>query len=77
MERTMKNVTEEEMREHFDAIDEAVKLRRQLKAMQSYAALLERAIAKREAELDQPIEIAHSDYSRHGDILLGGAVIGR
>lgn len=77
MERTINRVTEEEMREHFDAIDQAAKLRRQLKAMQAYAALLERAMEKREAELDQPIEIAHSDFSRHADIIYNGAVIGR
>lgn len=75
--KKLRDVSEVEMREHFDAIDEAARLRRELKAMQCYAALLERNIEKRDAMLDMPIEIVHSDFDRHGEIMLDGAIIGR
>lgn len=75
--KKLRDVSEAEMREHFDAVDEAARLRRELKAMSAYAALLERNIARREAMLDMPIEIVHSDFDRHGEIMLDGAIIGR
>lgn len=70
-------ISAEELREHFDAIEEAARLRRLLDEAKRREVSLAQEIARRESELDVPIEIIHSEFDRHGEIVYGGAIIGR
>lgn len=76
-QKQLKDVSTEELKAHFDAIEEAARLREQLAAMKAKVVDLAQEIARREAELDVTIEIVHSDFDPHGEIVLGGAIIER
>ena len=76
-QKLLKDVTAEEMREHFDAVEEAAKLREQLAAMKAKLVSMAQEAARRESELDVTLEIAHNDFGRYGEIVFGGAIIGR
>lgn len=75
--KLLKDVTAEEMREHFDAVEEAARLREQLAAMKAKLVSMAQEAARRESELDVTLEIAHNDFGRYGEIVWGGAIIGR
>jgi hypothetical protein len=76
-QKLLKDVTAEEMREHFDAVEEAARLREQLAAMKAKLVSMAQEAARRESELDVPIEITHNDFGQYGEIVFGGAIIGR
>lgn len=76
-QKLLRDVTAEEMREHFDAVEEAARLREQLAAMKAKLVSMAQEAARRESELDVPIEITHNDFGRYGEIVFGGAIIGR
>lgn len=76
-QKLLRDVTAEEMREHFDAVEEAARLREQLAAMKAKLVSMAQEAARRESELDVPIEITHNDFGRYGEIVWGGAIIGR
>lgn len=76
-QKLLRDVTAEEMREHFDAVEEAARLREQLAAMKAKLVSMAQEAARRESELDVPIEIVHNDFGRYGEIVFGGAIIGR
>ena len=76
-QKLLKDVSGEELREHFDAVEEAARLREQLAAMKAKLVSMAQESARRESELDVDIEIVHSDFDRHGEIMYGGAIIGR
>lgn len=75
--KLLRDATAEEVAAHFDAIDEAARLRAELVAMRRKAVSLAQEIARREAELDVDIEIRHNEFGRYGEIVLGGAIVGR
>lgn len=76
-ERMMRDVTADEVQAHFDAVDEAARLRQQLARMRQRMIGMAQEIARRDAELDVDIEIVHSDFDEHGEIVYEGAIIGR
>ena len=67
--KLLRDATAEEVAAHFDAIDEAARLRAELAAMRRKAVSLAQEIARREAELNE--------FGRYGEIVLGGAIVGR
>lgn len=76
-QKLLRDVTAEEMREHFDAVEEAARLREQLAAMKAKLVSMAQEAARRESELDVTLEITHNDFGRYGEIVFGGAIIGR
>ena len=76
-QKLLREVTAEEMREHFDAVEEAARLREQLAAMKAKLVSMAQEAARRESELDVTLEIVHNDFGRYGEIVFGGAIIGR
>ena len=63
------NISAEELRAHVDAIEEAARLRRLLDEAKRREVSLAQEIARRESELDVPIEIIHSEFDGHGEIV--------
>ena len=76
-QKLLRDVTAEEMREHFDAVEEAARLREQLTAMKAKLVSMAQEAARRESELDVTLEIVHNNFGRYGEIVFGGAIIGR